>query len=148
MNVWLIPSELASSKCKNGVQAMPHKSSWLVEKRILLIDYEGVVDKYEVRQLNDDLENFHAQGLTPIHIISDNSKMGKADLSIQLARETFTSMRKEGWGWVIFVGLGRLVRFFAEVFATQFGIKIKMANSLEEAMVILKKLDGSLEETA
>lgn len=125
---------------------MAHKSSWLIDKRVLLLDYEGNVDKTEMKQLNEELEAFHAAGLKPVHIISDNSKMGKADLSIQLARESFTAMKKEGWGWVIFVGLGRLIRFFAEVFATQFGIKIKMANNLEEAIAILKKLDTSLEE--
>jgi hypothetical protein len=125
---------------------MAHKSSWLLEKRIVLINYQGDVDKHEIKQLNEELEAFLGDGQKPIHIISDNSNMGKAELSIQLARETFTAMKKEGWGWVIFIGLGRLIRFFAEVFATQFGVKIKIANNMEEALVILKKLDVSLNE--
>jgi hypothetical protein len=126
---------------------MAHKSSWLLEKRIVLIKYQGDVDKNEIKQLNEELETFLGDGQKPIHIISDNSNMGKAELSIQLARETFTAMKKEGWGWVVFIGLGRLIRFFAEVFATQFGVKIKIANNMEEALVILKKLDMSLNET-
>ena len=125
---------------------MAHKSSWLIDKRIMLLEYEGNVDKNEIRLLNEELESFLNEGQTPVHIISDNSRMGKADLSIQLARDTFTAMKKPGWGWVIFVGLDRLIRFFAEVFATQFGVKIKIASSREEAIALLKKLDMTIEE--
>jgi hypothetical protein len=125
---------------------MTHKSSWLIDKRVMLLEYEGNVDKNEIRQLNEELNRFLDEGENPVHIISDNSNMGKADLSIQLAREAFTAMKKPGWGWVIFVGVDRLIRFFAEVFATQFGIKIKIAANREEALIILKKLDLTLEE--
>jgi hypothetical protein len=125
---------------------MAHKSSWLIDKRVMLLEYDGNVDKNEIGQLNEELNRFLDEGNKPVHIISDNSNMGKADLSIQLAREAFTAMKRPGWGWVIFVGLDRLIRFFAEVFATQFGIKIKIAANREEALIILKKLDLTLEE--
>jgi hypothetical protein len=123
---------------------MTHKSSWLIEKRVVLLEYNGNVDKAEIMQLNEDLENFLNNGESPIHIISDNRNMGNAELSIQVARDTFSAMKKPGWGWVILIGVGRLIRFFAEVFATQFNVKIKTANDLEEALTILKKLDMSL----
>ena len=57
---------------------MAHKSSWIVDKRIMLLEYEGNVDKNEIRQLNEELESFLNEGQSPIHIISDNSNMGKA----------------------------------------------------------------------
>lgn len=127
---------------------MPHKMSWLIEKRVLQIEYDGLVDKAEVQFINAELDRYLNEGIHPVHILSDNTKMEKVELTVSLARESFTAMKRPGWGWVIVIGMPRLVRFFAEVFATQFGVKIKIALDADEAMQILKKQDLSLAEDA
>jgi hypothetical protein len=127
---------------------MNHKSSWLVEKRVMLLEYDGDLDKAEILRLNEDLETFLAEGEHPIHIISDNRKMGKTELTITLVQDAFNAMKKPGWGWVVLIGLNPVIRFFAEIFATQFHVNIRAASSVEEAYETLKRLDSSLRESA
>ena len=123
---------------------MAHRIRWHLEKRILLIDYVGDIDLSEVHQINDELESFRVEGQKPIHIISDHSRMGKTALTLNLTFKSFPTMKKHGWGWVVFLGLGQPTRFFAEVFSMQFHLKMKAAASFEEAFTLLRQRDETL----
>lgn len=127
---------------------MGHKMTWLLEKRVILLEYSGDVNKAELKEINEELNRFFAEGEKPVHVISDNRQMGNVELSISIAKETFSAVKQPGWGWMFLIGLDRLIRFFAEVFATQFGVRIKSANNPEEALEALKKLDLSLLQEA
>lgn len=124
---------------------MPHQSYWVLEKRLLLLVYEGDIDKEDMRKVNCELDAYLQEGQSPIHIISDHRTMGNISLDLNLVRETFTSMKKAGWGWIILVQVPPLVRFFANVFGIQFGLRIKTAKSIEEAKAILAREDKSLQ---
>lgn len=132
---------------KEGIEIMSHKTEWFLENRIVLITYNGDLDKEELSRLNGELETFLEQGKRPLHLISDNRNMGKAELNLEMIRDAFSVMKKDGWGWVIVIGLNPLIRFFAEIFATQFKLHVKSAHTVEEAYEMLKKLDISLAET-
>jgi hypothetical protein len=123
---------------------MAHKIRWHLDKRILLIDYVGDIDLAEVHQINDELESFRLEGHKPVHIISDHSRMGKTALTLNLTFKSFPTMKKYGWGWVVLLGIGQPTRFFADVFAMQFRLKMKIATNYEEAFMLLRQRDATL----
>jgi hypothetical protein len=117
----------------------------MVDKRLILIVYEGDIDLAEMQRINRELDKYLSEGESPIHIISDHRKMGEAKLDLNLVREIFTSMKKRGWGWVILVAVPPLVRFFANVFGIQFGLHVKTAPSIEAAKAMIEREDTSLQ---
>jgi hypothetical protein len=123
---------------------MAHKIRWHLDKRVLLIDYVGDIDLAEVHQINDELERFRLEGQKPVHIISDHSRMGKTALTLNLTFKSFSTMKRYGWGWVVFLGLNQPTRFFADVFSIQFRLKMKGATNYEEAFALLRQVDESL----
>jgi hypothetical protein len=123
---------------------MAHKISWHLEKRVLLITYIGNIDLAEVQQINNELELLRLEGQKPIHIISDHRRMGSVEMTLKRAFVSFSAMKRFGWGWVMMIGPDHLLRFFAEVFATQFAVKVRVMESQEEALAMLNKLDLSL----
>jgi hypothetical protein len=123
---------------------MSHSIRWHLNKRILLIDYVGDIDLAEVKAINEELESFRLEGQKPVHIISDHRRMGKTALTLNLTFKSFPTMKKYGWGWMIFLGIEHPTRFFAEVFAMQFGLKMKGASSQEEAFALLRQRDATL----
>jgi hypothetical protein len=123
---------------------MGHKTHWYIEKRVVLIVYEGEINQEEMQQVNLELESFLSEGQPPVHLISDNRGMGQVDLSINLIADTFTTMKKSGWGSVILVDVPPIVRFFANVFGIQFGLKMKSVSTMELALEALHKHDPGL----
>lgn len=126
---------------------MAHQSRWLLEKRVLLIVYEGDIDRAEMQQLNRELEIYLTEGQSPIHIISDNRAMGDIELTLNIVRETFGVMKRKGWGWVVLVAVPPLVRFFANIFSIQFGLSIKSVETMEKAWELLEGHDKSLKRS-
>jgi hypothetical protein len=123
---------------------MPHQSRWLVEKRLLIIVYDGEIDRAEMQQLNCELDIYLSEGEAPVHIISDHRTMGEAHIDLNITRETFSAMKKHGWGYIVFVAVPPLIRFFANVFGIQYGLRIKSARSIEAAIAFLENEDSSL----
>jgi hypothetical protein len=123
---------------------MGHKSRWYIEKRVVLIVYEGEIKQEEMQQVNLELESYLREGQAPVHLISDNRRMGQVDLSMNLIADTFTTMKKSGWGTVILVDVTPMVRFFANVFGIQFGLKMKSVATMELALESLNKYDPGL----
>ena len=60
---------------------MPHTSRWVTDKRVLLLEFTGSIEREEVIKLNDELKDFLGQGETPIHLIFDSRNMETLDQS-------------------------------------------------------------------
>jgi hypothetical protein len=120
---------------------------WYVPKRVILIQYNEMDITADVLQkLSADLEKCYQEGETPIHIISDNTHQGATKVGLQELKQGLAVMKQANWGWTIFLGANSLVNFFATVISNIFSMKIRKAQSLEEALGTLERLDFSLSE--
>lgn len=123
---------------------MPHISRWFVDKRVLLIEYTGKIDKSELKQINSELQDYINEGETPIHILSDNSQMTGMPLDIKTLRNTFTTLNDQRWGMTCLIGANTMLRFFGELLSSSFHIDLALVKTLEDAKAKLIEHDESL----
>lgn len=123
---------------------MPHTSRWFVDKRVLLIEYTGKVDKAELEQINAELENYVNEGEAPIHILSDNSQMTGMPLDLKTIRTSFTIFSDKRWGMICLIGVNTMMRFFSELVGSSFRMNMTLVKTFEDAKVKLVEYDETV----
>ena len=128
---------------------MRHKSQWLVDKRVLLVSYTGDVDKAELQAINAELTDYVEEGITPIHIISDNREMGSIPLDVKTLQNSFGVLNNRKWGMICVVGADTMLRFFVQVVSSSFRLKkVIIVTSVDEASQKIMAYDSTLEPIA
>lgn len=121
---------------------MPYEIKWLLENRIVYMrDYDECVLE-DLRDAVEDLYKLLGDGEKPVHLIHDNRDVTKYPISM----ETLKSVVKKhaNMGWIVFVSQDKLARFITVVLSTAVGQSAKHAETLDEAMAILRKVDLTL----
>jgi hypothetical protein len=125
---------------------MAHRIYWQIEKRLIMLIYEGEVDNVEMEIVNQELESFLAQGEKPVHLISDDIRTTKLNTNLNSIIKTFTVLRQPGWGYLVTVGTSIRTRFFFNTLKVLLNMNMVLFASIEEALVTLKKLDSTLND--
>jgi hypothetical protein len=123
---------------------MGHKMTWLVEKRVILLVYEGIVDNAEMQDVNEELQAFFLAGQKPVYLISDDRLATKLNTNLNSIVKIFSVLRLEGWGHIFTIGDSVRTRFFFKTLSFLLNMKMLLCPSTEIAIEELRKLDSSL----
>jgi hypothetical protein len=127
---------------------MAHKIDWFIEKRVLLLVYEGDVDSSEMKTVNEELKALLMAGQKPVHLISDDTKVAKLNTNLNQLVNTFTVLRLPDWGYIIAIGTSIRTRFFYNTLKVLLNMDLMLCATREKAYAQLIKLDASLSEGA
>jgi hypothetical protein len=125
---------------------MPYKVQWLVEKRVLLSQYEGTVSIEDARGQVSEGNAMLRQGIPLTHSIIDMSKVDKLP-SLQLASEfmsTDLSEVRDKLGWTIVITNNKFLKFASSLFVPMFKVRQRFFGSLDEALAFLQEEDSTL----
>ena len=114
---------------------------WAIPKRVIQITYKMSLQREDVIQVAQELEKFYEAGTAPLHVISDSKDMPSMDADLATLRDTFTIWKRDKWGWLILTGTNRLLNFFAAMLQKAFNLNIRHADSAEDALESLRRLD-------
>ncbi len=123
---------------------------WAIPERVLHITYKTALQRDDLVEVAQQMERFYEQGQAPVHVISDHTDMPSVDADLGSLRETFKVFSRDKWGWMMLIGTNNLLNFFAVILERFFRIQIRHADSPEDALLSLQRLDQTLsdEETA
>ena len=125
---------------------MPYKVQWLVEKRVLLSQYEGTVSIEDAHGQVSEGNAMLRQGIPLTHSIIDMSKVDKLP-SLQLASEfmsTDLSEVRDKLGWTIVITNNKFLKFASSLFVPMFKVRQRFFGSLDEALAFLQEEDSTL----
>ena len=125
---------------------MPYKVQWLVEKRVLLSQYEGTVSIEDARGQVSEGNAMLRQGIPLTHSIIDMSKVDKLP-SLQLASEFMSidlSEVRDKLGWTIVITNNKFLKFASSLFVPMFKVRQRFFGSLDEALAFLQEEDSTL----
>ncbi len=132
---------------------MGYQVSWLLENRIMLIKYDGVLTKEmlhdylaESMDLRDKANAVLGEGGPLIHTITDARGMTKVDLPPSEAMKQINYVRKQRVGWTIYIPAGKLDNLFASIGHQIAGVRFRSFPNLTESIKFLKEVDNTLPE--
>ena len=123
---------------------MAYTFSWVVPQRILLIELEGEVKVEEMSPLVDETHAHVNSGQAPVHILIDANMLMNKPVNFQQITQLSKSMSNPATGWWIIMNPGKMVWFTASVLSKLLGVKLKSAESTQEALSILQRVDLTL----
>jgi hypothetical protein len=117
---------------------------WAIPDRVIQITYRASLERDDLIYIAQELETFYEAGTAPVHVISDSTDMGDIDANLDTLRETFEILTQDKWGWLMIIGTNPLLNFFATLLGRAFGLNIRRADSPDEALESLRRLDQTL----
>ena len=117
---------------------------WLKRSRIILAYSEGSQDIEEVRLNNQEIKALLDAGRAPVHLVFQAVDLKSSPTNIQELKNSLDFLRHPNLGWIISVGTNPVLNFVSTVITKIFKINLRQAESLQDALSVLEKLDGSL----
>jgi hypothetical protein len=123
---------------------MSYTIDWLAEQRIILLDVTGEVTIDEIMLMQLGLYPLMREEEVPVHCVVDATKTVRvlADLP-QLGRIRVGDVDLQH-GWVLIVCQSPTIRFLAYFIAGLSGGRIRVCNSVVEALAFLTAHDSTL----
>lgn len=127
---------------------MPCNISWLIEKRIVHVEYHGKVSAEDIRsQAMQTVQLVQKLGIAPVHIFIDASRVSGVGVGLGDLRSLSVPTMPES-GWMVIIAPNALYRFFISIGAQVTGGSYKFVQSKEEALTYLKSRDLTLKDLA
>ncbi len=123
---------------------MPYLVEWIIPERVILVRIEGQIQQEEIALINQTSHDFILLGQAPIHYIVDVARAANQPFNFSNLSQWSTIIPKDKVGWGIIISPGKMVMFTIMIIARAFNIHVKKADSVEEAMQILNKVDPTL----
>ena len=124
---------------------MAYELSWVIPSRVLLIELEGTVPTDEMIRLNSESLAHVDAGQAPVHILIDATKLNNTQVNLHELSQLSKTMHHDGIGWLILINPAKMVSFATSIVSKLLQKKMKSAESIEEALTILQKVDFSIE---
>ena len=125
---------------------MTHTISWYLDKRIVLVQYSGTLTSDELQIAVPETVRTMDQGIAPLYMVVDVSAVGKFPMNLgELKR--LTEAQHPKLSWVAMVGMNSLARFIVTALSQFADLKIRPANSVEEAVAYFAEIDASVKES-
>ncbi|MBI1259016.1 MAG: hypothetical protein GC204_16220 [Chloroflexi bacterium] len=125
---------------------MPFEVKWYVEGRVSSARDWGDLTLEEMRESNViSLEHIRA-GTPPVHLLIDTRAVGKLPGSfVPMLKEIESFRHEKNMGWTIMVTNSSLLHFFGVLSSNLIKMPFSAVSTYEEANLLLKKVDPSLE---
>ncbi len=124
---------------------MAHELSWVVSRRILLIDLENEVPMDEMVRLIDETHTYVNAGQSPVHILIDATKLQNRPVNFQEITTISKSMPNMATGWWVLINPGKMIWFTASILSKLLHVKLKSVHNREEALTVLQHVDLTLD---
>lgn len=123
---------------------MAYELSWVVHSRVLLLELKGLVETDEMMRLVADTHALVEVGQAPIHVLIDATELVSRPVNFPELNQLSRTMSHDGIEWVILVKPAKMVWFASTVLSKVMQKKMKSADSIEEALTILQKVDFTI----
>jgi hypothetical protein len=124
---------------------MAHKIQWLFYPRILHVELYGDLDFDNLQQFNDELVTHLEQGEAPVHVIIDDTNVGKPPLQLGKLKRILPYIQHPSLGWQVGIGtVNPLVNYMAPMLMKLARVSFIRRQTQEEALQALVKQDASL----
>lgn len=130
---------------------MSYKISWVLENRIMLIQYEGLLTRAELQtylaetmDMRDRANAILGEGGPLVHTITDARRMTKTELSLPEALKVVKMVRDQRVGWAIYIPSGKLDMFFSSLGHQIAGVRYRSFPTIAEGIDFLRKSDDTL----
>ncbi len=124
---------------------MSYEMGWLIPARVLLIEVDNVLSPDETIRIIDECNSFVMEGLPPVHILIDAAKITNTKVNLQEITQLSQFMQNDDIGWWVVINASAMISFAASVVSKLLQKKLKSANSIEEALAILERVDFTLD---
>jgi len=123
---------------------MPYEVQWLVEGRVILAELIGDLSPDEMPAFNQLMHQYLDQSdATKVHYIVDTTRIGK--MTGLNPMRTFTFPKHPRMGWTVGVGISNpAIRMIGHVASYFFRMRAKEANTVEEGLAFLQRMDSTL----
>lgn len=132
---------------------MAYQLSWLLENRIIMIAYDGVMTRddlqnylVEAAEMRDRANAALGEGGPLIHTITDARRMTENTLTLKEALKTLEALRQQRVGWSLYIPATKADQFFAVVGHQVAGVRFRCVTSISEGVDVLKRMDDTLSD--
>lgn len=124
---------------------MPHKIIWVVDKRVLLTTFNGVITAEELSRFIADVRAEIKQGTPLVHHISNSLGMEKVQFSLKTLQTLTSAVKMTGeLGWQVDINQNPMNKFFANLGGQFVRLRTRTFSTLDEAIAFLKDVDETL----
>ena len=123
---------------------MAYKLSWVIPLRVLLIELENEVTMGEMVLMVAETHVYVNAGVPQIHILIDATKLLNKLINFREMNEIAKSIPNPAIGWWVLINPGKMIWFAASMLSRLLNIKLKSAESTQEALSILQRVDLTL----
>ena len=124
---------------------MPYRVSWHLPERIIYAELQGNLTFEDITTGNAALRHFIKASKTTVHVLIDVQQLKAFPSNIQRIYNQYQH-RQKNTGCTILIGGTPVMQFTANILVKLFGVRIRFAASLDEAIVMLCRQDAALVE--
>ena len=126
---------------------MPYTMRWLVDKRVVLTEFEGGITADDLREFVAELKQYISEGTPLVHHISNSHQIKKVEMSLGTLRSVAGAAAVIGQlGWQIDINTNPINKMFAGIGAQFAGIRSRTFATMDEAIEFLKGNDVTLQK--
>ncbi len=130
---------------------MEYQLSWLIENRIILVKFVGVMDSKAMQAyleesfaMRDQANEANGVNGPLVHTITDSLDVTGSKLGLSDIRSMMTQLRDQKVGWSIFVSDKMIDRLFASIGHQFVGVRHREFATMEEGFEFLENNDPTL----
>ena len=124
---------------------MPYEAGWLIQDRVMIIRYAGVLSSEDVRQyleetlaMRDEANARLGENGPLVHTITDATRLESYSLKMADIQKMLKSLRTQRVGWSIFVHPAPSERFWASLGQQWAGVRHREFNTMSTALEFLR----------
>jgi hypothetical protein len=119
-----------------------------IDKRVIYVRFEGDLTTEDGLNSNATAVELIRGGVAPVHYVVDTRGMKNVRVNLKQLTEVSTFLREPNLGWVIVIGGSPIARFLSSVVMQMKHKNFHYADSLEDALASLSRVDTTLKEQA
>jgi len=124
---------------------MPYRIEWYIEGRVVFEEAYGDVTVDELVRFNAEVTALiNNEGIAPVHVIVDLSKVEKYPSSLREVLGTMRQKNPDKVGWMLIVTESPILRFVASTIFQIAHLKLRTFSNLQQAKGFLAEMDDTV----
>lgn len=124
---------------------MSHTIHWLVEDRVILTTFHGIISADELKQFTDTVVEKAAAGTPPVYHVSNSLDLQSVEFSLGTARNMIGAREMLRYmAWQIDINTNPVNRMFANIISQFASMRTRTFREPQEAVDFIKSIDPSL----
>lgn len=124
---------------------MPHTVSWLVDDRVLMTQFQGVITGAELGTFIEEVLTLARTGTPMVHHISDSMALERVEFSLGTARNLLKGRQLVSeLGWQIDINRNPINKMFAGIISQFAGVRTRTVPTMADAFQFLGQNDMTL----